>query len=117
MPERIERLRVTLAELEQELAELDSLDQGSRERLEEVAGEIAEVLRRCEVIEAERAALIEEANSPANAPPDEVDRLRLEPPHSLRERLLDQIEFYRVQHPTVAGILQRLIHGLAGLGI
>jgi hypothetical protein len=96
MAQRIEKLRDTLAELEVELSEVDSLDEGSRQRLREVAEEIAEVLRRSDA---------------------RSGNLEVEPPHTVREQLLENVETFRVQHPTLAGILQRLVDGLAQLGI
>lgn len=94
--DRIERLRATLAELEAELAEVDSLDPASRARLEQVAAEITEVLHR-------------NASSAEDTP--------IEPPHNMREQLTENVTAFRVQHPTLAGILQRLVDGLAQLGI
>jgi len=95
MSDRIEKLRATLAELEAELNDVDSLDADSRGRLQEVADEIATALRR---------------SNPEK-------ELRLEPPHNMREQLIENVETFRVQHPTIAGILQRLVDGLAQLGI
>lgn len=96
MSDRIDKLRANLAELEAELAGVDSLDPASRARLEEVAQEISTVLRRSN--------------------PDLRD-LKLEPPHTFEERLSENIETFRVQYPTLAGIVQRLVDGLAQLGI
>ncbi len=94
--ERIEKLRLTLAELETELGEVDSLDAASRARLEQVAREIATVLQRED---------------------PELKSLPLEPPHNMSEQLRENVESFRVQYPTLAGILQRLVDGLAQLGI
>jgi hypothetical protein len=96
MPDRIDKLRATLAELEQELSEVDALDDAARQRLQEVSDEISAVLRRSD--------------------PD-LNHLKLDPPHTVREQLLENVEAFRVQHPTLAGILQRLVDGLAQLGI
>jgi hypothetical protein len=96
MPDPIERLRVTLAELETELGEIDSLDPASRARLQEVADEISTALRRSD--------------------PD-LQGLKMEPPHTIPERLSENVESFRAQYPTLAGIVQRLIDGLAQLGI
>jgi hypothetical protein len=85
-----------LAELEAELAEMDSLDPDSRTRLQEVAGEISAVLERSD--------------------PD-LQGLQMEPPHTIPERLSENVESFRAQYPTLAGIVQRLIDGLAQLGI
>lgn len=96
MTDRIEKLRATLAELEAELADMDSIDPKSRARLQEVAAEISAALERSD--------------------PD-LAGLRLEPPHTIPERLSENVETFRAQHPTLAGILQRLVDGLAQLGI
>lgn len=96
MTDRIEKLRATLAELETELGELDSLDPVSRARLEEVAGEIRVVLLRSD---------------------PNLKELELEPPHTIPEKLHESIETFRTQYPTLSGIMQRLIDGLAQLGI
>jgi chromosome segregation ATPase len=91
MPERIERLRATLAELETELHNLDALDPASRERLEEVSGEIDALLARRDLSSGEH--------------------------HTLAEQLTESVEAFRVQHPTLSGVLQRLVDGLSQLGI
>ena len=96
MTDRIEKLRATLAELEAELEGVDSLDPESRARLQEVAAEITEALERSD--------------------PD-LKGLKLEPPHTIPERLSENVETFRAQYPTLAGIVQRLIDGLAQLGI
>jgi hypothetical protein len=96
MPESIDKLRATLAELEAELGNVETLDPASRQRLEEIAAEISAVLRRNEAREEE---------------------IPLEPPHNLQERMLDTVETFEVQYPTIAGVLQRLVNGLAQLGI
>lgn len=98
MPDRVEKLRMTLADLERELGEIDSLDDASRLRLQEVADEISEVLRKNEVAAASGNNKIKE-------------------PHGVRERVIDSLEHFRVQHPTLAGILERLVDGLGQLGI
>ena len=63
--------------------------------LEEVAAEISGVLKRSD---------------------PELKKLRLEPPHNMTEQLSENVESFRVQHPTLAGILQRLVDGLAEFG-
>jgi chaperonin cofactor prefoldin len=90
MPERREKLRQTLIDLETELHEVDTLDDDSRSLLAEVSREIKELLSRTE-------------------------------PHahasSLQSRLNDSIESFEVAHPTLAGIVRRLIDGLGQMGI
>jgi hypothetical protein len=90
MPEHREKLRTTLLELESELREVDSLDTDARALLAEVAREIEVLLERTEP-------------HPAPAP--------------LQDRLLDSLEQFEVAHPTLAGIVRRLVDGLGQLGI
>ena len=90
MPDRIEKLRATLHELEAELRELETLDDETRKLLAEAALEIANILTRGERSE---------------------DTERVE--GSLRERL----EEFEASHPELALIVGRLIDGLGQLGI
>jgi hypothetical protein len=90
MPDRIEKLRATLHELEAELRELDSIDDDTRKLLAEAALEIANTLTRGEKS-------------------DETHRVE----GSLRERL----EEFEASHPQLALIVGRLIDGLGQLGI
>jgi hypothetical protein len=95
MNQQLEKLRATLAELESELAGLESLDPQSRAHLASVASEISSALQRTNPISEELAT-----KSP-----------------SLPDQLTENVTAFRTQHPTLAGILQRLIDGLAQLGI
>jgi chromosome segregation ATPase len=90
MPERSEKLRATLAELESELQSLDSIDDQTREELADAAAEIAATLRR-----GKRSAAT----------------MRVE--DSLQSRLAQ----FEASHPQLAGIVTRLIDGLGQLGI
>jgi chromosome segregation ATPase len=90
MPERSEKLRATLAELEAELEGLDSLDDQTREELADAAAEIASTLRRGKRSEATKS--VED---------------------SLQNRLVE----FEASHPQLAGIVTRLIDGLGQLGI
>jgi hypothetical protein len=92
----LEKLRVTLAELEAELQQADDLDPESRAQLEHAARDIAAALKRSDPT---------------------LKDLKLERPHSLREQLTDTVEGFRAQYPTLAGVVQRLTDGLAQLGI
>jgi chromosome segregation ATPase len=90
MPERTEKLRQTLVELENELHDLDTLDDEARKMLQEVSREINTLLERAE-------------------------------PHphasSVQNRLNESIESFEVAHPTLAGVVRRLIDGLGQMGI
>ena len=90
MPDRLEKLRATLHELEAELRDIDSLDDDTRKLLAEAALEIATVLTR-----GQRS--------------DQTDEVA----GSLRERLQE----FEASHPQLALIVSRLIDGLGQLGI
>jgi chromosome segregation ATPase len=92
MPESLENLRETLADLERELAKLDEADEGLRARLEALQADISEALQRAET-------------------PQEIK------PHSFIERLTAAEQQFEGEHPHVAGILRQLIDSLAQLGI
>jgi hypothetical protein len=90
MPQRTEKLRATLTELESELQSLDSIDDVTREQLADAAAEIAAALRR---------GTRSEATTQAE--------------DSLQGRLVE----FETSHPQLAGIVTRLIDGLGQLGI
>ncbi|HZN36926.1 MAG TPA: DUF4404 family protein [Pirellulaceae bacterium] len=90
MPDRLEKLRATLAELEAELRELESLDDATRDVLADAAAEIARTLRR-----GKRSPETQQAES----------------------SLQGQIASFEASHPQLAGIVTRLIDGLGQLGI
>ena len=90
MADRLERIRATLAELEAELRQLDSLDESTREALADATADIADTLRH-----GKRSAQTQIAES------------------SLRDRLAD----FEASHPQLVGVLTRLFDGLAQLGI
>jgi len=90
MAERLDKLRATLNELDAELRSIDSLDDATREELAQAAAEIAASLRRGKRSE---------------------HTLRAE--DSLQNRLAD----FEASYPQLAGIVTRLLEGLAQLGI
>ncbi len=90
MPERIEKLRATVTELEAELASLAELDDATRALLEEAVSDL-------------QAAL---AKKPA-----EIEH------HSLTERLAESAQAFEESHPTLYGIVKRTIDALAQMGI
>ena len=91
MPDRAEKLRLTLAELEAELRDIDSLDDDTRSLLSEAAKEISGVLVR--------------------------GTQQTTAHHTLSARLIGSVETFETAHPTLAGIVQRLVDGLGQMGI
>lgn len=91
MPERMEKLKAVVAELEQELRSLETLDDETCEVLEAACREIQAALN-----------------------PDEPGELETE---SLVGRLNDATHEFEGSHPTLTGIISRLIDGLGQMGI
>ena len=111
MPERTERLRATLAELETELRELPAVDIETRAVLEAALAEISTVLNRtsesvvAEPIGAQSTAVREPSFSKSQPAPHDDG--------GWRETVAD----FEVSHPHVAGLLRRVINALAQIGI
>ena len=93
MDDRLAKLRATLNQLEAELSALGTLDDATREQLADAAEEIAASLRR--------------GGSPKGA----IKRAGKQ--GSLQDRLVD----FEAAHPQLAGVVTRLLDGLAQLGI
>ena len=91
MPQRIEKLRTLLSELEQELHEVESLDDESRLMLREAAEEIETALQ------AEDVATIEH--------------------HTLSARLNDAVSEFESSHPTLYAVVNRMVDVLGQMGI
>lgn len=92
MPDRVEKLKAIVGELEAELESLDSLPPEAQRVLEEAVTELNAVLGKSEL--------------PATiASQSLVDRLRVAE------------EDFAVSHPTLAGVVARILHGLGQLGI
>ncbi len=91
MEQRRQHLQEMLKELEAELARVDTLDDETRKMLEEAAAEIEHVLAGNEPL----------ADS---SPP-------------VRHRLSSTIERFEASHPTLTGVLSRLVDLLGQLGI
>lgn len=85
-----ERLRETVSELERELDSLHSIDPETRVLLESVVGELQEVLQ---------------SDSPG------------EKTESLSERITHAAQDFETSHPTLGGILSRVIDLLGQIGI
>ncbi len=90
MSDRLDKLRSTLRQLEDELAALGTLDDATREQLAVACEEIASSLRRGKA-----------PSSSSNAD------------DSIQGRLAD----FEASHPQFAGVVTRLLDGLAQLGI
>lgn len=91
MSEHADKLRAMVAELEQELRTLAPVDDETRRLLQEAMQEI-------------RTALHEE---------DQTEF----PPQTLLDRLQHAAQAFEGSHPTLTGILSRLIDGLGQMGI
>lgn len=92
MSEHSDKLKATIAELEQELQSVDELDADTRAMLREAVDEIQAALH---------------VNTAAAA----------SEPHTLAERLNDAAIEFDTSHPTVAGLLRRIVDALAQIGI
>ncbi len=91
MPERLQKLKATIQDLETELESLTAIDADTREMLEEAVAEIHTALRK-------------------------EDPQHLEP-HSLAERLKTAAEQFESSHPTLFGVVSRTIDILGQMGI
>ncbi len=91
MPERIEKLKQIVTELETELASLDTVDAESRQVLEKALEEVNTALRK-------------------------KDHAMLES-ESLADQLRAVEEGFHVSHPTISGLVLRTINALGQFGI
>jgi Domain of unknown function (DUF4404) len=91
MTENLDRLKSTVTELEDELRSLEHVDSETRAVLEQAVLDILAALQ-------------------AAAPGERA-------PQSLLDRLHAAAEEFEESHPTVTGILGRLIDGLGRMGI
>lgn len=92
MQDKRERLRAALADLHAQLAEVDTLDPESRDLLQTIASDI-------------QAAL---ATPRSNPKPGE---------QSLSQRLTEATRQFEESHPTIGGVVERLVDVLAQMGI
>ena len=106
MSEQIEKLRAVVRELEKELHELDDVDEQSSEVLQEALQEIQAVLR----LRQREVQAVEAGERPAEQIPPQTSR-------SLMDQLKQSAREFEGSHPTVSGILIRLIDGLGQMGI
>jgi hypothetical protein len=91
MTEQIEKLKSTVAELEDELRSIDSVDAETRAVLEQAVLDILAALNKA-------------------APGERA-------PQSLVDRLQSAAQEFEESHPTVSGIVSRLVDGLGQMGI
>ena len=91
MSEHVEKLRATVLELEQELRSLTTVDDEARQVLQNAMRQI-------------RTALHEE---------EEAERQR----QTLRDQLQTAANDFEGSHPTLTGLLSRLVDGLGQMGI
>ncbi len=91
MTDHKERLHESVRDLEVELGEIDSLDGESRDILKQVVGELQEVLDRDQIKEYE--------------------------PQSVIDRLETVESEFQASHPTLSGLVMRLVNALGQLGI
>jgi hypothetical protein len=90
MLDRTDKLRATLSDLEAQRRQLDSLDEPTRALLADVADEISAILRG------------------SKRPADDS---------AAGNSLPDRLAEFEAAHPQFAGIITRLLDGLAQLGI
>jgi chromosome segregation ATPase len=91
MSDQVDKLRATILELEQELRTLQAVDDETRQVLQQALREIRTVLH-----DEEQAAIQRQ---------------------TLQDQLQSAARGFEGSHPTVTGILSRLIDGLGQMGI
>jgi DNA repair exonuclease SbcCD ATPase subunit len=92
MPQQIEKLKAIVKELEAELESLDTVDEHAQQVLEAALEDLRNALRKAD-----------------SAPIESAD--------SLIERFRWAEENFQVSHPTLAGLVVRMINALGQLGI
>jgi hypothetical protein len=102
MAERLNKLQDTLAELETELSQVDSLDEETREHLSQVA---AEILAR--LAQKQAAASGSTATHAPASPADRVDAMNLR----------EQAKTFESEHPQLSAIIFRVVDLLGQVGI
>jgi hypothetical protein len=88
---QVEKLRAAVAELERQLSTSLSLDESSRQHLQQALADIRAALEDDQTTDSERQSLI--------------------------QRLGVSVERFEGSHPTLTGTLMRLIDGLRQMGI
>lgn len=117
MNEKLQGLKETLHELEAELAERDNLDDRTRRMLEEAAEEIENALAELpDSAEGDDAELGEELEGEGDEVSEEVDE-SFSGSGSPRARLEKAIGQFETSHPTLYGLMNRLMDALGQMGI
>jgi hypothetical protein len=88
---QVEKLRASVAELERQLSTSQSLDEASRQVLQQALADIRAALEDDQTTDSQRQSLI--------------------------QRLGVSVENFEGSHPTLTGTLMRLIDGLRQMGI
>lgn len=99
----IEKLKATIAELESELAEIETLDPETKRLLETAAADIS-------------AALADKSNAEA-LPPVSESVAKDGVPQEGDSPLLDAAASFEASHPQLAGIVRRLVDAMGQIGI
>jgi len=117
MPDRLEKLRATVLELENQLQNPSDLDPAARELLTAAARDIQAALAHSTVGTALSgssapggSASGSDSAASSGAAADQRDA-------GLTSRISDAARQFETEHPTLAGILERIADGLAQLGI
>jgi hypothetical protein len=106
MPDSIEKLKAIIRELETELHGLPAVDEQAAELLQDAIREIQSVLY-----------LRQHERSPDGDPDLPAGDSEAESADSLTDRLNQAAREFEGSHPTLTGILSRLIDGLGQMGI
>jgi hypothetical protein len=116
MADSIEKLKALVRELEDELHDLAAVDDQAAELLQEAIREIQNVLQPREYDDS--AAARSGSATEGQADPELLDEnLPSDTPESVIERLQLAAHQFENSHPTLTGILSRLIDGLGQMGI
>jgi predicted ribosome quality control (RQC) complex YloA/Tae2 family protein len=108
MADSIEKLKEIVRELEDELHELSAVDEQAAELLQEAVREIQTVLQSRQL----------DARSAVEREPEPLDEdLQPDASESVIDRLNRAAHQFENSHPTLTGILSRLIDGLGQMGI
>lgn len=102
MAERLNKLQDTLAELEAELNQVDSLDEETRDHLSQVASEIL-----ARLAQKQAAASGATASDVPTTPADRVDA----------SNLREQAKTFESEHPQLSAIIFRVVDLLGQVGI
>lgn len=114
MNEKLQGLKETLHELEAELAERDNLDDRTRRMLEEAAEEIENAL--AELPDGTDEDVRDPEREGGEAGTEEAE-FSVSESDSARARLEKAIGQFETSHPTLYGLMNRLMDALGQMGI